>query len=208
MAVFLLSCGETHFLKEEAYRNQVKADFGIKQLQLPLGDLFAIFNDSTLTTAEREALMFLYAYMPIGDITDYSGDYYLENIRLSEQARQEMPWGKKIPEDVFRHFVLPVRVNNENLDNSRSVFYGELKERIKKLSMQDAILEVNHWCHEKVVYRPSDARTSSPLASVKTAYGRCGEESTFTVAALRAVGIPARQVYTPRWAHTDDNHAW
>ena len=103
LAVFLLSCGETHFLKEEAYRNQVKADFGIKQLQLPLGDLFAIFNDSTLTTAEREALMFLYAYMPIGDITDYSGDYYLENIRLSEQARQEMPWGKKIPEDVFRH---------------------------------------------------------------------------------------------------------
>ena len=33
-------------------------------------------------------------------------------------------------------------------------------------------------------------------------------ESTFTVAALRSIGIPARQVYTPRWAHTDDNHAW
>ena len=28
------------------------------------------------------------------------------------------------------------------------------------------------------------------------------------MAALRSVGIPARQVYTPRWAHTDDNHAW
>ncbi|MDD3062120.1 MAG: transglutaminase domain-containing protein, partial [Massilibacteroides sp.] len=72
----------------------------------------------------------------------------------------------------------------------------------------DAVLEVNHWCHEKVIYTPSDSRTSSPLASVRTAYGRCGEESTFTTAALRAVGIPARQVYTPRWAHTDDNHAW
>ena len=46
------------------------------------------------------------------------------------------------------------------------------------------------------------------MAAVKTAYGRCGEDSTFTVAALRSVGIPARQVYTPRWAHTDDNHAW
>ncbi|MDR0756291.1 MAG: transglutaminase-like domain-containing protein, partial [Tannerella sp.] len=75
-------------------------------------------------------------------------------------------------------------------------------------SLRDAALEVNHWCHEKVVYTPSDARTSSPLATVKTAYGRCGEESTFTVAALRSVGIPARQIYTPRWAHTDDNHAW
>lgn len=28
------------------------------------------------------------------------------------------------------------------------------------------------------------------------------------VSVLRACYIPARQVYTPRWAHTDDNHAW
>ena len=91
---------------------------------------------------------------------------------------------------------------------SREVFYKALKPRVENLSMKDAILEVNHWCHEHVTYRPSDARTSSPLATLKTAYGRCGEQSTFTVAALRAVGIPARQVYTPRWAHTDDNHAW
>ena len=59
-----------------------------------------------------------------------------------------------------------------------------------------------------MTYTPSDGRTLSPLACVKNALGRCGEESTFTVAALRSVGIPARQVYTPRWAHTDDNHAW
>ena len=208
LSVLLFSCSKTHFLKDEAYRRQVEADFALKKQQLPNGDLFAVFADSTLTTGEREALMFLYAYMPIGDITDYSGKYYLDQVRLSEQVRHEMPWGEIIPDDLYRHFVLPVRINNENLDESRQVFYDELKDRIKGLSMQDAILEVNHWCHEKVVYRPSDARTSSPLASVKTAYGRCGEESTFTVAALRSVGIPARQVYTPRWAHTDDNHAW
>lgn len=207
MSVALFSCGETHFLKDKAYREQVAQDFEKKKQQLPNGDLFAVFNEP-LTTPEREALMFLYAYMPTGDVTDYPGDYYLENVRLSEQARREMPWGKTIPEDVFRHFVLPVRINNENLDDSRRVFYNELKDRVKNLSLHDAVLEVNHWCHEKVVYTPSDARTSSPLASVKTAYGRCGEESTFTVAALRSVGIPARQVYTPRWAHTDDNHAW
>ena len=207
-SVLLFSCSESHFLKEEAYRNQVLQDFEQKQQALPDGNLFAILSENTLSLSEREALMFLYAYMPIGDITDYPGKYYLENIRLSEQARREMPWGKTVTDELFRHFVLPVRVNNENLDESREVFYKELKERVKGLSMKDAILEVNHWCHEKVVYRPSDARTSSPLASVKTAYGRCGEESTFTVAALRSVGIPARQVYTPRWAHTDDNHAW
>ena len=202
------SCNnQQHFITDAAYRAEVENDFQAKQAALPNGDLFAVFNDQ-MTPEEREALTFMYAYMPIGDITDYSGDFYLKNIRSTFQARNEMPWGDSIPEDIFRHFVLPVRINNENLDESRMVFFDELKDRVKGLSLYDAVLEVNHWCHEKVIYTPSDGRTSSPLASVKTAYGRCGEESTFTVAALRSVGIPARQVYTPRWAHTDDNHAW
>lgn len=161
-----------------------------------------------LSTKEREAIDFLYKYMPLADVTDYQPQFFLDNVRMSMKAQKEMAWGKNVPELLFRHFVLPIRVNNENLDNSRTVFYNELKERIKGLSMKDAILEVNHWCHEKVTYRPSDARTSAPLATVKSAFGRCGEQSTFMVAALRSVGIPARQVYTPRWAHTDDNHAW
>lgn len=198
---------EKHFISDNAFRAEVEKDFQAKQAALPDGDLFAVFNQQ-MTPEEKEALTFLYAYMPIGDITDYDGKLYLDNIRSSFQAKQEMPWGDSIPEDIFRHFVLPIRVNNENLDESRMVFFDELKDRVKGMSLYDAVLEVNHWCHEKVIYTPSDARTSSPLASVKTAYGRCGEESTFTVAALRSVGIPARQVYTPRWAHTDDNHAW
>ncbi len=198
---------QQHFISDNAFRAEVEKDFQAKQVALPDGDLFAVFNQE-MTPQEKEALTFLYAYMPIGDITDYDGKLYLDNIRSSFKAKQEMPWGDSIPEDIFRHFVLPIRVNNENLDESRMVFYDELKDRVKGLSLYDAVLEVNHWCHEKVIYTPSDARTSSPLASVKTAYGRCGEESTFTVAALRSVGIPARQVYTPRWAHTDDNHAW
>ena len=202
------SCnGKRHLLADDAFRAEVEKDFQAKKMLLPAGELFTVF-DQPLTDDEREALTFLYAYMPIGDITDYDGQLYLDNIRSSLRARVEMPWGDSIPDDIFLHFVLPIRVNNENLDESRMVFYEELKDRVKGLSLHDAILEVNHWCHEKVIYTPSDARTSSPLASVKTAYGRCGEESTFTVAALRSVGIPARQVYTPRWAHTDDNHAW
>lgn len=164
--------------------------------------------DKARTDSEREALKFLYAYMPTPDVLDYDGDFYLANIRSSFRAAEEMPWGDAVPDREWRHFVLPVRVNNENLDMSRPAFYDELKDRVKGLSMKDAILEVNHWCHEKVAYQPSDARTSSPLATVCNALGRCGEESTFAVAALRSVGIPARQVYTPRWAHTDDNHAW
>ena len=54
---------------------------------------------------------------------------------------------------MFRHFVLVYRVNNENLDSSRLVFFNELKDRIKNMTMYDAALEVNHWCHEYVNYK-------------------------------------------------------
>jgi len=161
-----------------------------------------------VTAQEKEALNFLYKYMPLADVTDYSVEFHLQNVRATLAAREQMPWGKKVPDLLFNHFVLPLRVNNEALDMSRPVFFNELKERVRGMSMEEAILEVNHWCHEHVTYQPSDARTLSPLACMNTAIGRCGEESTFTVAALRSIGIPARQVYTPRWAHTDDNHAW
>ena len=186
----------------------MEADFKEKMTQIPDVGLNEVLNDPNLSAKEKEALKFLYAYMPLSDITDHPANFYHKNIRASYNAREEMPWGKSVPEREFNHFVIPVRINNENLDFARFVFYEELKDRVKDLSMYDAVLEINHWCHEKANYKGSDSRTSSPLATVKTSWGRCGEESTFLVAALRAMCIPARQVYTPRWAHCDDNHAW
>lgn len=171
-------------------------------------DVAAYLADSVKDRETLDAMTFLYAYMPSTDVGGYSPQFFKSNVESTLRSRKETAWGMKVPEREWLHFVLPLRVNNEALDMSRLRFYDELKERVAGMSMPEAILEVNHWCHEKVTYRPSDARTSSPLSTVSQAIGRCGEESTFTVAALRAVGIPARQVYTPRWAHTDDNHAW
>ena len=172
--------------------------------QVPIWNIF----NKPLSPEEKQALEFIYAYMPLSDLADYQPEFFLKNVQYSLKARAEMPWGKTIPEEEFLHFVLPLRVNNENLDNFREVMYSEITQRIKGLGMKQAALEINHWCHEKVNYRGTDSRTSAPLSTVKKTFGRCGEESTFTVTAMRTAGIPARQVYTPRWAHSDDNHAW
>ena len=186
---------------------KVKADFEKRKTEINDPELFKIFQ-TDLTSEERECLEMLYAYMALPDMTDNSGEFFKTNAQYALKARNEMPWGKKVPDLEFRHYVLPVRINNEALDMSRPVIYNELKDRIKNMSMKDAILEINHWLHEKATYQPSDSRTHAPLATMSSAIGRCGEESTFGVATYRAMGIPARQVYTPRWAHTDDNHAW
>ena len=204
--VLLLNSCAGHFITDEAFREKVASDFALRESVLDAAsvDLDAI----RMSADEREALEFLYAYMPLGDIVNRPASFYLDQYRMTRKALKQMPWGKNVPEREMRHFVLPVRVNNENIDSARYVFLEELAPRVKHMSMYDAVLEINHWCHEKAIYMPSDRRTSSPLATIKTAYGRCGEESTLLVSALRSVGIPARQVYTPRWAHTDSNHAW
>lgn len=209
-AVCLLSgCGKkNHFISDKHYRAQVHEDY-LNRTKLAEGRSEALFAGmDTLCVKEREAMEFLYAYMPYSDLADYDFVYFLKHVRYAFKAQQEMEWGKMVPEDIFHHFVLPYRVNNENLDTARMYMFSELKERVEGMTMEEAALEVNHWCHEHVAYRGADARTSAPLATLRTALGRCGEESTFAVAALRSVGIPARQCYTPRWAHCNDNHAW
>ena len=208
-ALMFASCNkERHFITDKEYRAQVNADFVARQAKT-IGRADALFAGmDTLDTETREALEFLYAYMPYSDLADYDQAFYLQQVRAAFAARERFSWGKKVPEDIFRHFVLVYRVNNENLDTARMLMQRELTPRVENLSMYEAALEVNHWCHEYVAYRASDGRTSAPLATMRTSLGRCGEESTFAVTALRSVGIPARQCYTPRWAHCDDNHAW
>ncbi len=201
----------TSAVAQNDYWNAVREDYQNRtDIPQEVRDLVGMYN---LKSAEQSRnmyryLMFLYAYMPMSDLADYDFEFFENQVKVAMEARNTFSWGKTIPDDIFRHFVVVYRVNNENLDTARSYIFHQLKKRIQNMSMYDAALEVNHWCHEYVDYQPADARTSAPLATLKTSHGRCGEESTLTVTALRAVGIPARQCYTPRWAHCDDNHAW
>jgi transglutaminase-like putative cysteine protease len=207
--VLLVSCHDQHLITDSKYLSLTDSAFTArKQLAVNRDSaLFSVFKKK-LSVQQTEALKFLYAYMPLSDLADYNGDFFLANADISLKTRSEASWGKSIPDNIFLHYVLPYRINNENLDSFRIKCYDEIAQRIRGKDIKAAALEINHWCHEKVNYQPADIRTSSPLNTILSARGRCGEESTFTVSALRTAGIPARQVYTPRWAHTDDNHAW
>lgn len=75
----------------------VKRDFEARKEALNLPGYYTIF-DRQLDDDRREALEFLYAYMPLPDLTDYTGDFYLENVDCSLRARKEMPWGASVPD--------------------------------------------------------------------------------------------------------------
>ena len=126
--------------------------------------------------------------------------------------RENTPWCSSIPEDIFFNHVLYYRINTEDIVDCRRTFYDLCWPRLvqsgKTGSMKEAALELNYWCFENATYRTTDDRTANPMTVLRCAYGRCGEESTFATTAFRSVGIPTRQIYTPRWPHCDDNHAW
>lgn len=154
------------------------------------------------------AMKFLYANMPYSDVGNYSFDTYLDYALHGVWLWDNSPWGRRIPEDVFLQDVLYHRVNEEEIKPCRRLFGEQIQKRIEGMDMEQAILEVNYWCAQEMTYQTTDDRTSSALDCYQKGYGRCGEESVFAVNALRSVGIPARQVYAPKWSHCDDNHAW
>ena len=136
-------------------------------------------------------------------------DAALERVaRHAMTVREATPWGRSIPEWIFRDYVLFPRVNDEFPEAWHAPIWESLRARLAGLSMTEAALEVNVWCAEHATYQSTDNRTAGPLTVLRRGCGRCGEESTLLTAALRAAGIPARQMYSPRWAHCDDNHAW
>lgn len=122
--------------------------------------------------------------------------------------RENSPYCRDVPEDIFLHCVYYPRINSEELVDCRRFFYDQLQPEVEGLPARQAALAVNRWCAAQMTYESTDLRTIHPLTAYSCGLGRCGEESTFGVTALRAVGLPARQIYVPWWSHCDDNHAW
>lgn len=162
-----------------------------------------------ISQERRRAMAFLYSHLPESDLDCYPEALFLQFVDHALFLRRTVPWCAGMEQEIFDHYVLFPRVNDEDLSFHCRLFFDAIWPRIRGLpNVQTRVLEINRWCHEMASYQAQDERTASALTVFRNGSGRCGEESGFLVSALRSVGIPARQVYAPRWAHCDDNHAW
>ena len=149
------------------------------------------------------------------DFQRYPESSFVDLAEHAAMLRETKPWCQKYTKEIFLQYVVNPRVNDENLSFCHKDFYDAILPHIQDLStkdliqfVRDAAQKVNVWCASYARYAPTDERTASPRTVFQSGFGRCGELSTFVVSALRSVGIAARQVYVPKWSHTDDNHAW
>ncbi|MBR3972792.1 MAG: hypothetical protein IKJ99_02430 [Oscillospiraceae bacterium] len=189
----------SHMEGSEKRWNHIRKEFPLLALEM---------DQLILTEKEQKLLKIIYAGLDCHDLPSALPERILEYVRASIRAENEISYAESVPEELFYDYVLPPRVNNEFLDGSRMWLYEQLRSRVQGKSIVEAALEVNFWCCERATYMSTDDRTIGPFGMVNRTRGRCGEESTLLVCALRAVGIPARQVYVPFWSHCDDNHAW
>lgn len=186
-------------------RSSIEASFKAKFSQA-----WPEFTDAIEDADEDEitALKYLYTGMNLSDRVNMSPNFYLQHVRETLDGLKEAPWADQVDERMILSDLIPLRSSNEDLTLHRKLFRDILSPLIQGLSMTQAALRVNVWCFSQATYESTDSRTASPLTIRLRAAGRCGEETAFAVAAMRSVGIPARNVFTPRWAHQDDNHAW
>ena len=85
-----------HFITDAAYRTKMETAF--QQKVKLVGKQFydqKMLKQQNATSDEAEALQFLYAYMPLADVTDYPTSFFLENVRSSFEARQQMAWAAR-----------------------------------------------------------------------------------------------------------------
>jgi hypothetical protein len=96
VGVGLESCNSNqHFITDKEYRDKVELQFE-KQKKLAINrevQLFDVFKKE-LSIQEIEALKFLYAYMPLSDLADYDGEFYLKNVyekysKYEEKAKKQ-----------------------------------------------------------------------------------------------------------------------
>ena len=153
-------------------------------------------------------MAYLYGHMAAQDVLSQPVTVFAGYARATLEASAQLAYVKNIPPEIFFPYVLQHRVNSECLDDSRGYLLEQLRPYVQGKTMAEAALAVNYWCYAHATYTPADDRTLGPLAILRRTLGRCGEESVLAVAALRSVGIPARQCYCPRWSPCDDNHAW
>lgn len=171
--------------------------------------------EKALTTApkdQRPGLAFLVANMPDGDLRALKADFLLTNTDLAYKARQVVPWGKDIPEDVFLNDVLPYANVDEKRDGWRKDFYDMCLPLVKDCKTPgEAAMTLNREVFKKVNVRYSTERKApnqSPSESIAQGKASCTGLSIVLSDACRAVCVPARLAGTPLWANKTGNHTW
>lgn len=189
------------------------------------GDVRAAFKRAGGNRIELEAALhavpgkdtdYVIAHASQYDLVNLTAQQIIENITYARKVHQALPYlGKKLDDELWREWVLPYRVLDEDLDLWRKNCCEKISPLLAKTSTTEEAAETvlmwvwsDHANDSKINLQSTTAENrnrsvSQLMASKESA---CREFNLFYVAALRSVGIPARHCMASRWYQRDSFH--
>ncbi len=160
----------------------------------------------------ERAAVFLVKGMPAVDLKNLKSNFLHENLALALKAREEFPWVKGLPEEVFFNDVVPYASLDETREAWRADFYRQCAELVKDCRTTTEAAQAinkNFFNLIKVHYNTGrKAPNQSPSESIELGKATCTGLSIIMVDACRAVGVPARVAGTALWSNKRGNHTW
>ncbi len=178
----------------------------------PATENFSAAANERLGPAGGRAAEFLWAGMPAADRRTLDEDFLLENLDLAFRAREEFPWAKSVPEEIFFNDVLPYAVFDEPRDRWRKDLHQKCRELVKGCrTATEAAQALNRDFFNlvRVHYDTGRKRTNqSPSESIAQGKATCTGLAILLVDACRSVGVPARAAGIREWPMKEGNHTW
>jgi hypothetical protein len=161
-------------------------------------------------------------------------------IHYSLLAKDTYPWTDIVPRSIYMEYVVPYAVVNEPRVDHRPLLFDKLRDPLRKYErspqddakktkasniadMKEAVKLINThlWSllgkrdrggySQPIIFQAGETpRIYDPLSVVAYGHSSCTGLAVLLIAALRAVGIPARMAGTPAWHGNEDegNHSW
>ncbi len=162
-------------------------------------------------SAEAAAVAFLRRHQSTADRERVDDAALAREVRLAFEARQQVPWGAALGEQLFLNYVVPYAQANEKREDWRSDLQRRFLPRVLDCQTPGAAARrLNEIVFDELNVHYSTARRradQAPSESIAQGKASCTGLSILLADACRACCVPARLV-SVRWPHKRGNHTW
>lgn len=158
---------------------------------------------------QRAACAGLIAGMPHLDRLEMTSGTLVEHVAYAYRTLSEMPYA--VPQEMFEPYILTYRIEEEPVDPWRGELFGRLKPLADEAgTVRGTARAVNEMIAGAVTERDREffGPRQSPLMTLRSGRGTEADVSILACAALKALGIPSRQVSVAALGAEEGGASW
>lgn len=152
-------------------------------------------------------------YRSESDAEAMTAEYLIRNIDQAFSRWRRNPWSQHYSADIFRRYILPYRIDVEELTDWRTFFWERYEPMVDTMTARKDVRNVARLIVRDVQslfgYHP-EALMLIPAFTPQEAFacgqGECNSVASIYVLALRAMGIAATKDVIPVWGTSDGGH--